>query len=143
MPNKKVTVETKAMDGFQIELNARNFKMYIDQPEGMGTNIGPTPLEYHLFSLGGCIVTIAKIVAKQRKIDLKGISAKMEADLDTDFLMGKTQEGRAGFTMIKCIVDIDADMTKEEKDAFIKEVDKRCPISDITEHGTKIEIETN
>ena len=44
--------------------------------------------------------------------------------------MGATKEGRAGFTEIRVNVDIDADMSKAEKEAFLHEVDLRCPISD-------------
>jgi putative redox protein len=37
---------------------------------------------------------------------------------------------RAGFTSFNAQVKIDADLTKEEKEAFLEEVDKRCPVSD-------------
>ncbi len=56
------------------------------------------PLEYQLVALGGGMGTIAAIIAKQERIDLRGFSAAVEGDLDTDFLMGKTTEGQAGFT---------------------------------------------
>lgn len=42
---------------------------------------------------------------------------------------------------MKIIVDVDADMTKEEKEAFIQEVDSRCPISDNVMNPTPVEIE--
>jgi uncharacterized OsmC-like protein len=71
------------------------------------------------------------IIAKQERIDLKAFSVEVEADIDTDFLMGKTTEGRAGFTEIRVNAHIDADMTEDEKKAFLEKVDARCPISDI------------
>jgi uncharacterized OsmC-like protein len=84
-----------------------------------------------LVSLGGCIGTIALIIAKQERIEIKALSVAVEADIDTAFLMGKTTEGRAGFTEIRVNANIDADMTAEEKKAFLARVDARCPISDI------------
>jgi uncharacterized OsmC-like protein len=94
-----------------------------------------------LVALGGCLGTIAAIIAKQERIDLRGFSAAVEADLDTDFLMGKTTEGRPGFTEIRVSVEIDADMTTEEKEAFLHKVDARCPISDNLVNGAKVVFE--
>ncbi len=44
--------------------------------------------------------------------------------------MGKTDEGRAGFTEIRTYIDVDADMTMVEKQAYIEEIERRCPIAD-------------
>jgi putative redox protein len=95
-------------------------------------------LEVFLFALGGCLGTVASIVANQERIKLRKFDIAIEGDLDTDFLMGKTKEGRAGFTEIRLAVDIDADMTDEEKKEFFEKVDSRCPISDNTIKETKI-----
>jgi len=131
MPLKNVVVEARITDGFTIETKARNHTLYIDQPEeGGGKDKGPTPLEYLFFSLAGCIATIGKIMAKQRGIDMRGIDVKVEGNLDIDVLMGKSKDGRAGFRDVKVIAKIDADMTKEEKEKFLEEIDERCPISD-------------
>ena len=54
--------------------------------------------------------------------------------------MGKTKEDRAGFQNFKVVMDIDADMTKEEKVAFMEEVDSRCPISDNIFNASSVEI---
>ena len=109
----------------------------IDQPKMAGGNDeGPNPLEIFLSSLPACICAIGRIVATQQKIELRGIDVQVEADIDKDFLLGKTTEGRAGFTEIRSFVNIDADMTKEEKEAFLKEVAERCPIADNISHNS-------
>lgn len=103
----------------------------IDQPKMAGGNDeGPNPLEVFLCSLPACICAIGRIIAKQQNIELNGISVTAEGDIDKDFLLGKTTEGRAGFTEIRSYVDIDADMTTEEKQRFLKEIEFRCPIAD-------------
>jgi len=107
----------------------------IDQPKMAGGNDeGPNPLEIFLSSLPACICAIGRIIATQRKIELCGIDVQVEADIDKDFLLGKTTEGRAGFTEIRSFVNIDADMTTEEKEAFLQEVAVRCPIADNISH---------
>jgi len=103
----------------------------IDQPKaGGGNDEGPNPLEIFLSSLPACICAIGRIIANQKRIELRGIDVEVEGDIDKDFLLGKTNEGRAGFTEIRSYVNIDADMTKEEKEEFLQEIAKRCPIAD-------------
>ncbi len=95
-----------------------------------GNDEGPNPLEIFLCSLPACICAIGRIIAQQKRIKLHGITVTAEGDIDKDFLLGKTTEGRAGFTEIRSYVDIDADMTTEEKQRFLKEIEVRCPIAD-------------
>lgn len=103
----------------------------IDQPKAAGgDDLGPNPLEVFLSTLPACICAIGRIIARQNRIDLRGIEARIEGDIDKDFLMGKTTEGRAGFTAIRSFVKIDADMSDEEKSEFVGEIQKRCPIYD-------------
>ena len=46
-----------------------------------------------------------------------------------------------GFQDVVVKVYMDADMTDEEKLAFLKEVDARCPISDNTINTTPVKFE--
>lgn len=139
---KTVKINSAWKGGMRIDVEARDHSLVIDQSQaGGGKDEGPNPLEYQLFALGGCLGTIAAIVAKQERITMRGFSAVVEGDLDTDFLMGKTTEGRPGFTEIRVAVEIDADMTAEEKEAFLHKVDARCPISDNLVNGSKVVFE--
>ena len=136
MPIKNVSIEAVQVEGFKIETRSRQHIAIVDQPvAGGGTDSGPTPLEYLFVSLAGCIVTIGHIVAKQRQLPVRSISARVEGELDADVLMGKRSDVLDGFSDILIHVKIDADMTQAEKEAFLKEVDARCPISDNI-HGT-------
>ncbi len=141
MAKKTVQINASLKEKFVIDLEARDFKLTIDQPVAMGgDNEGPTPLEYFFFSLAGCICTIGKIIANQKRIELKDISVRVEGDLDTDVLMGKNQLERPGFQDIRVYTKIDAPMTTEEKEAFLKEIDARCPISDNIEHTSQLKL---
>ena len=42
---------------------------------------------------------------------------------------------------MKAFVEIDTDLTDQEKEAFLHEVDSRCPISDNIKNTTKVEFE--
>ncbi len=139
---KTVKINSTWKGEMRVDVQARNHTLIVDQPNGMGgKDEGPNPLEYQLAALGGCLGTIAAIVANQERIDLRGFSAAVEGDYETDFLMGKTTEGQAGFTEIRVTVEIDADLTTEEKEAFFHRVDARCPISDNLMNASKVVFE--
>ena len=139
MANKTVTIESKLNDKFVIETDVRGHKIIIDQPANAGgTDTGATPLELILVSLSGCIGTIGRIVAMQQRIALRGMEIKVAGDIDTDGLLGKPIDGRIGFEGITVTVNVDADMTDEEKEAFIHEVDRRCPVSENLINATPI-----
>ena len=136
---KTVSVNAVGGEGFRIDVAARDFNMIVDQPPAMGgVNSGPNPLEYALASLASCMVTVGKIIAKQERIDLRGMSAKIEGDVEVDVLMGKNKELRAGFLDIRMELVIDADMTAEEKHAFVEKIENRCPISDMIANATPV-----
>lgn len=130
MAISKIKVNAAMGAGFRTKINCSH-PFIVDQPKMAGGNDeGPNPLELFLTSLPACICAIARIIANQRRINLRGVAVDVEGDVDKDFLLGKTTEGRAGFTEIRSFVHIDADMTKDEKEAFLKEVAMRCPIAD-------------
>ncbi len=131
-------VGTKLEENFRVDVNCSN-PFVVDQPKmAGGENLGPNPLEVYLSSLGACICSIGKIISNQKRLKVKSIDVQIEGDIDKDFLMGKTQEGRAGFTELRAFVKIDADMSKEEKENFIKEISARCPIADNAINSTKL-----
>lgn len=133
---KTVNVNSIWKGDMRIDADARGHTLIIDQ---LPADQGPNPMEYLLFSLGGCLGTLASIVSRQERIDLRGFSVELEGDYDPDFLFARTQEGRAGFTEIRAVVNIDADMTDEEKQAFFEKIDCRCPISDNLENGVGLQ----
>lgn len=137
MPISTIKVTGEMGAGFRTEIGCSH-NMIIDQPKAMGGNDeGCNPMELFLASLPACICAIGRIIANQKRLTLRGISVVVEGDIDKDFLLGKTTEGRAGFTEIRAHVNVDADMSQEEKEAFVHEIESRCPIADnISEKST-------
>jgi uncharacterized OsmC-like protein len=89
-------------------------------------------------ALGGCSSTVAAIVARQDQIEMRGFSIEVEGDYDLDMIMGKKEEGQAGFSEIRQKVAIDADLTAEEKATFFAKVHSRCPVTNTILSETKI-----
>ncbi|MBR9829192.1 MAG: OsmC family protein [Oceanospirillales bacterium] len=137
--NKRVAVNAEINDGFLVSADIRGHHMSIDQPEtARGSDQGPTPLEYFLFSLGGCICTIGRIAAMQQKLDLRSMKVSVEGDYNPAGLLGKPGDDRTGFQQIQVSAEIDADMTDEEKQAFLDAVCERCPLHDNIRLETRV-----
>ena len=139
---KTIKVKGNMGDGFAIEMNCGNHRVLIDQPRtAMGSDTGPSPLDLVLAALGGCFGTIGRFVAHQRKIELRGMRFEIEADYDPAGLLGRDASVRPGFADVRLRVEIDADLSDEQKLEFLEEVERRCPLADNLLHGTRLHSE--
>lgn len=128
MPEKVIALQTQMAEDWKVTAQVRKHELVIDQPSG--TDAGATPLEMFVFSLGGCISTIAKMVARDKGIIIKRFDINMSAVINTDGLLGKETADPVGFKSIDIQVIIDADLTLVEKQDFLELVCHRCPIHD-------------
>ena len=139
---KTVSVQAKLGEKFKVEVKAGRHTLIVDQPQaGGGADEGPNPIEYLFTSLAGCIATVARIMAMQKRIKLNGMDIKIEGAFDTEIILGKSKENRPGLAGINVTLNIDSDMTKEEKKAFVDEIETRCPVSDNLEKATPVKVE--
>ncbi|MDO6563284.1 OsmC family protein [Amphritea sp. 1_MG-2023] len=128
---KVISVSASMKAGCQIHADIRGHKVTIDQPvQAGGTDAGPTPLEYFLFSLGGCIASIARLAANQQRIELRAMDIEIDGAMNPAGLLGKPTEDRNGFQTITVKASIDADLSDEEKATFFEAVCLRCPLHD-------------
>jgi uncharacterized OsmC-like protein len=136
---KAISVTSHMGDNTLVTADIRGHEVTIDQPaSGGGKDRGPTPLEYFLFSIGGCINSIARIVAMQTKLDLRSMDVTVSGELDPMVLLGKKDDVRAGFQTITVSATIDADMSDDEKRDFLDLVCKRCPLHDNVKLATEL-----
>ncbi len=140
---KTVGIEAKLGERFKTEVKAGTHTLYVDQPTtGGGSDTGPTPLEYFFISLAGCIAATARIMAIQKRIKLNGMDIKIEGEFDQEVILGKSKENRPGFSGIRVQLSLDApDMSKEDKEKYLHEIETRCPVSDNIACTTPITIE--
>jgi len=117
--------------GAKVTADVRGHMLTIDQPKAAGgSDEGPTPLEYFLFSLAGCIQSIARIAATQQKIEMRSMNISVDAKLNPAGLLGKETDDRVGFQSITVKAQIDADLSDAEKAEFLDAVCERCPLHD-------------
>ncbi len=142
MALRSMRVQGEMGHGFAVTVDCGGHQVVMDQPKtAAGTDAGPTPLDMVLSALGGCFGTIARFLAHQRRIELRGMRFEIEADYDPDGLLGRNPDVRPGFQRICLRAELDADLSTEEKREFLAEVERRCPLADNLLHGASLHSE--
>lgn len=141
MPNLNFSVSAKSENPTKTAVTARGFTMYIDEPKNMGgTDHGPTPVEYILASLAGCLNVVAHMAAKEMGFTLRGLEMDLDGDLDPARFMGKDTDTRAGFQNINVNIKADADADQDTLDRWAEIIESRCPVSDNIANATPVAV---
>src|SRR5689334_15796033 len=79
-----------------------SFGYDVDHPECFASeDHGPTPTEFVLVGLAGCLTAGIAAVVTMREIQLRSVTATIEADMDVLGVMGADPEIRNGFEAIR------------------------------------------
>lgn len=115
------------------------YKITVDEPKNLGgTDEGPTPVDYLLAGLAGCINVVGHVVAKEMGIELRGIQIELVGDLNPARFLGKSKEDRAGYKEIRVKITPDADSDKATLEKWLETVEDRCPVSDTYVNPTPV-----
>lgn len=132
-----------ADDKYKVTVTAGERTLYVDQPQfAGGSNAGATPMDYLFASLAGCLATTARIIATQKKLDLRGMTITVEGSLDLDIIYGKSRDSRPGLTGLHVTLALDAAMGAEEREDFLAELRLRCPVYDSIKAATPVTLAT-
>jgi uncharacterized OsmC-like protein len=134
--------EVESFYGFSEEqAHHTSFSLDTDHPlQFAAKDNAPTPVEYILVGLGGCLTAGIAAVAQQRQIQLHSVKATLTADMDLHGILGADPEVRNGFSGVSVSYDIDADATPEEIRAVVAQSQKRSAVFDIVTNPTDVSV---
>ena len=113
----------------------------VDHPEVFASeDHGPTPVEYVLVGLAGCLTAGVAAVAQNREIQLHKVSATIEGSMDVRGILGMDSDVRNGFSDITVTYDIEADATPDEVRAIVAQSQKRSAVYDIITNPTDVRV---
>ncbi len=125
----------------QTVVKTKDFEFIVDEPQSMGgQNMGPSPVEYVLGALSGCLNVVSYIVAAEMGITINSLSFELEGDLNSAKLFGRSDEQRAGYKEIRVKIIADVDCDAATKLQWITAVKARCPVSDNISNETPVRI---
>lgn len=136
----RTTIEDfHGLGGEQKHLQA--FAYETDHPEIFAAeDQGPTPVEMMLVGLAGCLSAGVAAVAQHRGIQLRSVTARLEADMDIQGILGMDDAVRNGFGAVRVHFDIDADATPEQIAALVAQSQKRSAVFDIMTNPTDVHV---
>jgi putative redox protein len=125
----------------QIVAKARDKEIIMDiRKEWGGDDAGPTPGEFLVIALGGCIFNICRILATQKQIILEHLQLSVSGDIDPSRAFGMETDARAGFSHLSVQVKFSSELTDSEKAEFHQELLLRCPLCDTIINPTPLQI---
>ena len=113
----------------------------VDHPEIFASeDHGPTPVEYVLVGLAGCLTAGVAAVAQNREIQLHKVTATIEGAMDVRGILGMDSEVRNGFSNVTVTYDIDADASRADIEALVSQSQKRSAVYDIITNPTDVRV---
>jgi len=138
---------TKSMvDGFYglgaEQKHKTQFTFEADHPEVFASqDKGATPVELVLAGLASCLTAGVAAVAQLRQIQLRSVSATLEAGMDIRGILGADADVRNGFDGVKVMYKIDADASPDDIRALVAQSQKRSAVYDIITNPTNVSVE--
>ncbi len=112
-----------------------------DHPEVFASqDNGATPPEIVLAALASCLTAGVATVATRRGVQLRSVTATVEAGMDLQGILGIDSSVRNGFDGIKVTYDIDADASKADIEAIVVQSQKRSAVFDIVANPTIVQV---
>jgi len=113
-----------------------------DHPEVFASeDNGPTPPEIVLSALAACLTAGVATVASHRGVQLRSVTATVEAGMDLQGILGIDADVRNGFDGVKVTYAIDADAPRADLEALVAQSQKRSAVFDIVTNPTSVHVE--
>jgi len=144
----KGTHSRSTIEGFfglgEEQRHRTTFTFDSDHPEVFASeDNGATPVEMVLAGLAGCLTAGVASVAQMRDIQLRSVTATLEAGMDIQGILGIDGDVRNGFDGIKVTYEIDADASPEDIKAVVAQSQKRSAVYDILTNPTEVSVEVH
>jgi uncharacterized OsmC-like protein len=115
------------------------FVLDTDHPEIFASaDNGVTPVEMVLAGLAGCLGAGVAAVATNRGVQLRSVTASLEADMDVAGILGISSEVRNGFSAVRVTYTIDADAPRNVLEGIVAQSQKRSAVYDIISNPTNV-----
>jgi uncharacterized OsmC-like protein len=122
-------------------MHTTEFRFDADHPAVLvGSDRGPTPVEFLLHALASCLTAGIANIAAARGIELASVESRVEGKIDLAGIFGFSDEVRNGYRKIKIDFKIAGDAPAEKLRAIVEQSRSRSAVYDVLANGTEIEI---
>jgi uncharacterized OsmC-like protein len=111
-------------------------------PVLVGTDNGPTPVEYLLHAIASCLTAGVANIAAARGVDLTRVSSTVEGDIDLLGILGLSDGSvRNGYERMKVTFHIDGDADDETLRSIVEQSRRRSAVYDVLTNPTPVDID--
>jgi len=116
----------------------------VDHPEVLvGSDTGPTPVEYLLHALAGCLTAGLANIAAARGVELTEVTSTVEGDIDLNGILGLDPEVRNGFQQIRVSFVVKGDAPAEKLRQLVEQSQARSAVFDVITNAVPVSIEVD
>jgi len=120
------------------------FSYDVDHPQVLvGRDRGPTPVEFLLHGLAGCLTAGIGNIAAARGITLYEVESSLEGDIDLLGIFGMSDKVRNGYQQIRVAFKIKGDATEEQLREIVEQSRTHSAVYETLTNGTPIEVSVN
>ena len=131
----KITVSGRRIGPTKMVVKAGDFEITVDKLGGEA----PSPLDYTLVALAGCMNIVGTLVAKDMKINIEDLDIEIDGTFNPGKLYGNGSE-RAGYKEVKVNIRVKSDADEETLKEWLERVEERCPVSDNLANVTPVHV---
>src|SRR3954453_11676491 len=108
----------------------------------VGTDNGPTPVEYLLHAIAACLTAGIANIAAARGVELTKVTSTVEGDIDLLGILGLSDGSvRNGYEQIRVAFHIEGDADDETLRAIVEQSRRRSAVYDVLTQPTPVSIE--
>jgi len=108
-----------------------------------GKGTAPSPVEFLLHAIAGCITAGIGNVASARGVELESVECTVEGDLDVQGLLGLSNEVRNGYNALRLSYKIKGDADEETLRKIVAQSKARSAVYDVLTNGVPVSIDVD
>jgi len=140
--HNRTTIQGFYGAGMEDGTRTAPFTYDADHPEVLvGTNNGPTAVEFLLHAIAACLTSGIGNIAAARGITLYRVRSTVEGDIDLMGILGLSDSVRNGYQQIRVNFEIEGDASPERLAALVEQSRKRSAVYDVLTNGTDVVVE--
>jgi uncharacterized OsmC-like protein len=106
----------------------------------VGSDEGPTPIEFLLHGLAGCITAGIANIAAARGVTLTEVTSRIEGDINLLGILGLSNDARNGYERIRATFEIKGDAPAEKLREIVEQSRARSAVFDVLANGVPVEV---
>jgi uncharacterized OsmC-like protein len=122
----------------------RTFVFDADHPAVLvGTDQGPTPVEFVLHALAACLTAGLANIAAARRVKLTEVRSTVTGDIDLNGILGLDPDVRNGYQQITVRFTIKGDAPAEKLRELLEQSRARSAVYDVITNGVPVTIQVD